>query len=98
MNLPVGLSALQWDLLWTLSKRGSSKGIAVRQGIVDYYGEEVPYSEVYPNLDALVDLGLVVKRTNGGHTNEYELTEKGRCTLARRQIWQDGLSESNNGP
>lgn len=98
MNPPADLSTLQWDVLWTLSKRGARKGIAIRQELVDYYGEDVTYGEVYPNLDALVDFELIAEQDGGGRTRTYELTEKGRRTLARRQIWQEGLGTSTNGP
>lgn len=98
MNWPAHLTALQWDMLWTLSKHDSLKGVGVRQELVEYYGEDVSYGEVYPNLDALVDLGLVVRGEGDHHTNRFELTEEGRRTLARRQIWQEGLGTSTNGP
>lgn len=98
MNPPAHLSALQWDVLWTLSKRGALSGIGIREELVDYYGEDVSYGEVYPNLDALVDFGLVTRREGDHHTSEFKLTEEGRHTLARRQVWQEGLGTSINGP
>ncbi|WP_313695078.1 PadR family transcriptional regulator [Halorarum halobium] len=98
MNVPRTLSALEWDVLWMLSKRGPLKGIAIRQELIDYYGEEVSHAEVYPSLDALADLELVREVATDGRPREYKLTEEGRRTLARRQIWQEGLSSSNNGP
>jgi len=84
------LTAFQRDVLWVLSNEGALKGVAIRRVLVDYYGDDVTHSQVYPNLDALVDLGLVEKAARDRRTNEYSLTEEGRRALQRRQAWIGG--------
>lgn len=81
------LSAFQRDVLRVLDQSGPSKGLAVKDALTSYYGEEVNHSRLYPNLDALADAGLVAKRERDGRTNEYELTERGRRALRARRRW-----------
>jgi PadR family transcriptional regulator PadR len=84
-----GLSAFQRDVLWTLAEDGASKGLAVKDSLEDYYAENVNHGRLYPNLDALVDHGLVAKSQRDRRTNEYQLTDAGRAALADRLGWQD---------
>jgi len=83
------LSAFQRDVLWTLAKDGASKGLAVKGSLEDYYAENVNHGRLYPNLDSLVDHGLVAKSQRDRRTNEYQLTDAGRAALADRLDWQD---------
>ena len=84
------LSAFQRDLLWVLADEGGLKGVDARTQLEDYYGEPVNHGQVYPNLDDLVDLGLVEKAKADGRTNAYSLTEEGRRALSARQAWIGG--------
>ncbi|MBP2251172.1 DNA-binding PadR family transcriptional regulator [Halarchaeum solikamskense] len=88
------LSAFQRDLLHALDQRGPAKGLAVKDAIADYYGEEINNGRLYPNLDALAEGGLIEKRIReaDGRTNEYELTELGRRALSARRAWTGGAS------
>lgn len=83
------LTAFQRDLLWVLANRGGSKGLAIKRVLEGYYDEHVNHGRLYPNLDELVDLGLVEKGRRDMRTNEYTLTDAGADALACRREWTD---------
>lgn len=83
------LSGFQRDILWVLSHHGSLKGLAVKSKLQDYYGENVNHGRLYPNLDELVERGLIEKGTRDQRTNEYKLTADGKQALSRRRTWTD---------
>lgn len=56
-------------------------GLGIKAALEDYYGEDVNHGRLYPNLDDLVELGLVAKGTVDKRTNSYELTSDGRFVL-----------------
>lgn len=87
------LSAFQRDALWVLSHEGGLKGLTIKQRLEDYYDDSVTHAQLYPNLDALVDADLVIKRPVDGRTNAYSLTEEGRRALSERQAWTGGVDE-----
>ena len=86
------LSAFQRDVLWTLAEESGLKGVAIKRRLEDYYGDHVNHAQLYPNLDDLVDLGLVEKAHADGRTNAYSLTEAGRRALSARQVWTGGAA------
>jgi hypothetical protein len=56
-------------------------GIAIKEQLEDYYGEEVNHGRLYPNLDELAERGLIEKGEIDDRTNSYELTADGRYFL-----------------
>jgi hypothetical protein len=56
-------------------------GLGIKSELEGYYGEEVYHGRLYPNLDDLVEQGLVEKGTVDRRTNSYELTADGRYVL-----------------
>jgi DNA-binding PadR family transcriptional regulator len=58
-------------------------GLAIKRELQRRYGREVNTGQLYPNLDQLVDAGLLAKRPLDGRTNGYQLTERGRDLLER---------------
>ena len=88
------LSAFKRDVLWILNDGGEQKGVDIRLSLEDYYGKPVNHGQLYPNLDDLVDAGLVDKAKLDGRTNGYSLTEAGRRALTKRQTWQGGSDAS----
>jgi len=87
------LPAFARDLLWAIDRRGPSKGVALKNEIEAYYGEPQNHGRVYPNLNDLVDEGLVAKTARDKRTNEYALTDHGAAVLAARRAWIDGDGE-----
>ncbi|MFC7044887.1 PadR family transcriptional regulator [Halobacteriaceae archaeon GCM10025711] len=70
------LTAFQKNILVVLS-REPMYGLAIKRELEDYYGEEVNHGRLYPNLDDLVNKGLVEKSELDKRTNQYALTEDG---------------------
>ena len=71
------LTAFQHSILRVLADE-ARYGLAIKRELEDYYSKEINHGRLYPNLDRLVDGGLVTKRELDKRTNEYELTEGGR--------------------
>lgn len=74
----VELSKFQLDLL-SLIAESPRPGLRLRDALEDQYQKAVDHSQVYRQLDKLVELGLVEKQVNGatGRGNLYELTDRG---------------------
>lgn len=83
------LSAFQRDVLWILSHHGPQKGLAIKSRLQEYYQKEVHHGQLYPNLDDLVESGLIDKDERDRRTNEYALTADAKQALARRRTWTD---------
>ena len=70
------LTAFQKNILTVLAEQ-PRYGLAIKRELEAYYDEEVNHGRLYPNLDDLVDDGLVEKNALDKRTNEYGLTEAG---------------------
>ena len=87
-----GLNAFQRDCLRAVANLGEPKGLAVKARLSTFYGEEVYHGRLYPNLDRLVDAGLVRKGTKDRRTNSYAVTDWGQTVLdARDGLLQGGV-------
>lgn len=84
-----GLTAFQRDLLYAISGLDNPHGLAIRDELTEYYDIEIQHGRLYPNLNTLVDKGLVGKDQEDGRTNSYSLTERGRRELKLRREWED---------
>ncbi|UHQ96487.1 PadR family transcriptional regulator [Natrinema halophilum] len=62
-------------------------GIGIKDELESYYGKEVNHGRLYPNLDELVDLGLIEKGSRDRRTNNYSITEPGRRVLQHELSW-----------
>ena len=82
------LTAFQQAILTILA--GEPRyGLAVKRELEAYYGEEVNHGRLYPNLDQLVDDGLVEKSPLDKRTNQYALTEAGEQALIAQRQWEN---------
>ncbi|MFB6146994.1 MAG: PadR family transcriptional regulator [Halobacteriaceae archaeon] len=70
------LTAFQKNILVVLSDE-PRYGLAIKRELEEYYDKEVNHGRLYPNLDTLVDMGLVEKSERDKRTNEYALTAEG---------------------
>jgi DNA-binding PadR family transcriptional regulator len=70
------LTAFQKNILTVLGE-DARYGLAIKRELEDYYGQEVNHGRLYPNLDDLVNKGLVEKSELDKRTNEYALTDDG---------------------
>ncbi|MFB6352492.1 MAG: PadR family transcriptional regulator [Halobacteriales archaeon] len=87
------LTGFQRDLLYVLSGLEEAKGLAVKDDLDDYYGVSVNHGRLYPNLDALVDKGLVEKGAYDDRTNAYSLSRRGHREIEARRAWESQYVE-----
>jgi DNA-binding PadR family transcriptional regulator len=83
------LTGFQRDCLVVIAGEGPVKGLSIKDELDGYYGSEINHGRLYPNLDSLVEAGLVEKGRIDDRTNSYELTDAGRELLAERFEWED---------
>lgn len=83
------LTGFQRDLLYVIAGLDSPKGLAVKGILDEYYSTEINHGRLYPNLDELVEKGLVEKGSIDDRTNSYSLTERGERELEARREWED---------
>jgi len=89
------LTAFQRDILRLLDREDHRKGTAIRSGLEAYYGVDVNHGRLYPNLDQLVEKGLIEKSERNRRTNDYALTDAAREALADHDAWIDGNGEGD---
>lgn len=93
------LTAFQRDTLYVIAAIESDDadeqpyGLAIKRGLEDYYGIDVHHGRLYPNLDDLVDDGLIEKSELDRRTNSYELTERAYRAMEQRRDWEDETAE-----
>jgi len=80
------LTAFQQNVLFVLAEE-ARYGLAIKRELEDYYGEEVNHGRLYPNLDGLIERGLVEKSELDKRTNEYALTDDGQAVLVDLFEW-----------
>ena len=83
------LTGFQRDLLYTIAGQEESHGMAIKDELEDYYETEIHHGRLYPNLDELVDKGLVEKGQLDRRTNSYTITQRGRREIDARREWED---------
>ncbi len=80
------LTAFQQNILTILAEE-PRYGLAIKRELEAYYDSEVNHGRLYPNLDELVELGLVEKSELDKRTNQYALTDDGYETLLDQLQW-----------
>lgn len=55
------LAAFQRDLLYIIAGLELLHGLAIVKEFAEYYTKEIQHGRLHPNLDTLVDKGLVQK-------------------------------------
>ncbi|WP_313692750.1 PadR family transcriptional regulator [Halorarum halobium] len=80
------LTAFQQNILVILAEE-PMYGLAIKRELESYYDAEVNHGRLYPNLDDLVEMGLVEKSELDKRTNQYALTEEGRLAVLDRIDW-----------
>ncbi|MDS0294256.1 PadR family transcriptional regulator [Halogeometricum luteum] len=82
------LTGFQRDVLTVIAGLEKPSGQTVKEEIEKEI-DEVNHGRLYPNLDALVENGLVEKGQLDRRTNYYALSESGREALANRRQWEN---------
>jgi DNA-binding PadR family transcriptional regulator len=89
------LIAFQRDLLYVIAGLDHPKGLALKEELESYYEGEIHHGRLYPNLDTLVEKGLVSKSSKDKRTNEYSISKCGEREIETREKWeQKYLSDS----
>jgi DNA-binding PadR family transcriptional regulator len=83
------LTGFQRDLLYVASGLDEPHGLGIKEELEQYYDTEVHHGRLYPNLDTLVDKGLVEKSSQDKRTNIYNLTRRGKREIDARQEWEN---------
>lgn len=83
------LTGFQRDLLYVIADLEEPKGLAIKDELEQYYGTEINHGRLYPNLDSLVEMGLVEKGQIDDRTNSYTLTGRGEREIQARRMWED---------
>ncbi|EMA06122.1 MULTISPECIES: helix-turn-helix transcriptional regulator [Haloarcula] len=82
------LTGFQRDLLYIVHGLPEPHGIAIKEEIDEYYQQDIHHGRLYPNLDTLVEKGLVEKGEKDGRTNVYATTQRGERELTARSEWE----------
>jgi PadR family transcriptional regulator PadR len=82
------LTGFQRDLLYVIDGRDQPHGLAIKDELEDYYETEIHHGRLYPNLDTLVEKGLVEKGTIDRRTNHHKLTRRGQREIEARDEWE----------
>lgn len=83
------LTAFQRDLMFVIAGKDEPHGLALKEELEQYYEVEIHHGRLYPNLDTIVDKGLVSKGTRDKRTNTYEITNRGRREIESHREWID---------
>ena len=82
------LTGFQRDLLYAIASQSQPSGQQVKE-VLERDLDEVRHGRLYPNLDTLVDEGLVEKGQIDRRTNYYQITEAGKELLRERRSWEN---------
>ncbi|WP_226042752.1 PadR family transcriptional regulator [Natrinema sp. DC36] len=83
------LTAFQRDVLYAIAGQDEPHGLAIKDELEKYYETEIHHGRLYPNLDEVVDKGLVEKGELDKRTNYYTITARGQRELRARREWKD---------
>lgn len=87
------LTAFQRDLLYVIAGQSEPHGLAIKEELEGYYEKEIHHGRLYPNLDTLVEKGLVEKGEHDRRTNAYTITQRGSRELEARRKWENQYTD-----
>lgn len=82
------LTGFQRDLLYVIVGGQEPHGLAIKEELENYYEKEIHHGRLYPNLDTLVEKGLIKKGERDRRTNIYTLTSRGSREIDARRDWE----------
>jgi len=82
------LTGFQRDCLYVIDGQEEPHGLAIKEELETYYESEIHHGRLYPNLDTLVEKGLVEKGELDRRTNSYAVTRRGRREIEARREWE----------
>jgi DNA-binding PadR family transcriptional regulator len=87
------LTGFQRDLLYCIAATDDPYGIEIGRQLGEYTSTDVNHGRLYPNLNTLVDKGLVKKQAKDDRTNFYMLTDLAIEVIEKRRDWEDNKLE-----
>ena len=90
------LTAFQNNILTILATE-PMYGLAIKRELEAYYDSEVNHGRLYPNLDELVEDGLIEKSELDKRTNQYALTDEGYEVVLDQLDWTLSNVVTNDG-
>ena len=87
------LTGFQRDLMYVIAGLDDPHGLAIKEELEKYYEKEIHHGRLYPNLDTLVEKGLVEKSQKDRRTNEYVMTRRGNREIEARTEWETNYIE-----
>jgi len=87
------LTGFQRDIMYLVAGIDSPHGLAIKDELEKYYESEIHHGRLYPNLDELVDKGLIQKGKKDRRTNVYSMTDRGFRELESRREWENTYIE-----
>jgi len=90
------LTGFQRDLLYVIVGLDDPHGLAIKDELEDYYEKEIHHGRLYPNLDTLVEKGLVEKGELDRRTNVYTVTRRGTREIEARREWEIKYTDSGS--
>ncbi|EMA72679.1 transcriptional regulator, PadR-like family protein [Halorubrum distributum JCM 13916] len=88
MKTMYDLTGFQRDLLYVVTGLDAPHGLAIKDELEDYYEKEIHHGRLYPNLDTLIEKGLLEKSQKDRRTNEYTITRRGMREIEARTEWE----------
>lgn len=85
------LTGFQRDILYVIDGLDQPSGQEIK-GELENFISDINHGRLYPNLDAVVEEGLVDKGEKDRRTNFYSISEKGQRALAGRREWENLVS------
>lgn len=89
------LTTFQKEALMAVARLEASEqdsyGLGVRRVLNERFEKTVNHGQLYPNLDELVETGLLTKSSLDQRTNEYRLTDTGERLLEEYRRFVDGV-------
>lgn len=82
------LTGFQRDVLYVINGLDNPSGLRIKDELEEYYENEIHHGRLYPNLDTLVDKGLVDKGEIDKRTNYYKVTQRGSREIEARKDWE----------
>ena len=86
------LTAFQRDILYVIAGMEDDPyphGLSIKNELELHYSDEVNHGRLYPNLNQLVEMGLVKKGQLDKRTNSYTLTQRGHRKINVRREWEN---------
>jgi len=91
-----GLTGFQRDMLYCIASIEDPYGLNIKRELEEYLSIEVNHGRLYPNLDQLVEQGLLRKEQKDKRTNLYILTPLAKELIADRRQWEDEILQASN--